>query len=181
EVCANYTKQTLTTRCCIATSQGVQKLIIPVENPKEKCLIKDIKIANNKDWQTLHWRALKTAYNSTPFFDFYADYLVKLYEKKPVFLLDFNINLQNEILNLLNYKNNDISLSDSYKKDFKENDIDLRNLFANKKNFVNLPFNLKAEYYQMFSEKFGFQANLSIFDLLFNLGNEARIYLKNGE
>jgi hypothetical protein len=32
-------------------------------------------------------------------------------------------------------------------------------------------------YYQVFSEKLGFMPNLSIIDLLFNLGNESRLYL----
>ncbi len=32
-------------------------------------------------------------------------------------------------------------------------------------------------YYQVFSQKFGFQPNLSILDLLFNMGNEAVLYL----
>ena len=178
EIFANYTKQTLANRCYIATSQGVQGLIIPIEKPQEKCLIKEIKISNHSDWQTLHWRAIKTAYNSTPFFDFYADELVKLYEKKFDFLVDFNINLQIVIKNLLHYDNINFSLSNNYEKMINKNDLDLRNLFLNKKNFVNLPFNLK-EYYQIFSDKFGFQKNLSIFDLIFNLGNESRIYLKN--
>ena len=178
EIYAHYTKQTLANRCYIATSQGVQPLIIPVEKPKEKCLIKDIKISNHTDWQTLHWRAIKTAYNSTPFFDFYADEIANLYQKKPIFLLDFNINLQIVIKNLLHYEILSFSLSNSYKKDIKKNDLDLREIFSNKKNFVILPFNLKEKYYQVFAEKFGFQENLSIFDLIFNLGNESRIYLK---
>ena len=177
EIFANYTKQTLANRCYIATSQGVQSLIIPVERPKEKCLIKDIKISNHSDWQTLHWRAIKTAYNSTPFFDFYADELIKLYKKKTDFLLDFDVNLQIVIKNLLHYQNVNFLLSNNYKNIINKNDLDLRNLLLSKKKNVNLPFILK-EYYQVFSDKFGFQENLSIFDLLFNMGNESRIYLK---
>ncbi|MDR1544835.1 MAG: WbqC family protein [Prevotellaceae bacterium] len=178
EILANYHKQTYANRCYISTSQGVLSLTVPIEKSDGKCLLKDTKIDNKTDWQTLHWRALQSAYNSTPFFEFYADFLVKLYEKKAVFLLDFNLNLQNEILNLLNYQNFNCSLSNSYKKVLQKNDFDLRKMFDCKKNFVNLPFNLKAEYYQVFSQKYGFVENLSIFDLLFNLGNESRLYLK---
>jgi hypothetical protein len=32
-------------------------------------------------------------------------------------------------------------------------------------------------YYQVYKERFGFQPNLSILDLLFNMGNEAVLYL----
>jgi hypothetical protein len=179
EIYANYSRQTLANRCYISTSQGILSLIIPIEKQKEKCLLKDVKTAGSTNWQTLHWRAIQTAYNSTPFFDFYADDIAKLYEKKQNFLLDFNINLQIIIKNLLHYENINFSLSSSYEKVINKNNLDLRNILSNKKNFVHLPFNLKAEYSQVFSKKFGFQANLSIFDLIFNLGNEARIYLKN--
>jgi len=179
EIYAHYTKQTLANRCRIFTSQGVQNLVIPIEKPKEKCFIKDIKISNRSDWQMQHLRALKTAYNSAPFFDFYIDDLSKLYIKKENFLFDFNINLQISIINLLHYEKLDFSLSDNYEKNVNKNDLDLRNLFLSKKKIVNLPFNLEEKYEQVFSDKLGFQKNLSIFDLLFNLGNEARIYLKN--
>ena len=33
------------------------------------------------------------------------------------------------------------------------------------------------KYYQVYQQKFGFQENLSILDLLFNEGNEAVFYL----
>ena len=32
-------------------------------------------------------------------------------------------------------------------------------------------------YYQVYAQRFGFQPNLSILDLLFNMGNEAVLYL----
>jgi hypothetical protein len=178
EIFANYKGQTLANRCYIASSQGVQSLIVPVEKAKEKCLIKDAKISQHSDWQTLHWRTIKTAYSSAPFFDFYADEIIKLYQKKYVFLLDFNLDLQITIKNLLNYEKINFLLSNNYKKVINKNDLDMREIFLNKKICVNLPFNLKAEYYQVFADKFGFFENLSIFDLIFNLGNESRIYLK---
>jgi hypothetical protein len=179
EIYGHYLKQTYANRCYIASANGLLPLTIPVEKSVGKCFVKDIKISNHSDWQTLHWRAIESAYNSTPFFEFYADELHFLYKKRAVYLLDFNINLQNVILNSLFFQKNIPSLSNSYGKIINKNDLDLRELFSTKKNFVNLHYKLKAKYYQVFSEKFGFQENLSIFDLLFNLGNEARPYLIN--
>jgi hypothetical protein len=40
------------------------------------------------------------------------------------------------------------------------------------KNYNNVP------YYQVFEQKYGFIPNLSIFDLLFNMGNESVLILK---
>ena len=49
-----------------------------------------------------------------------------------------------------------------------------------KKNNVTLQdyFKLKP-YYQVFEQKHGFLSDLSIIDLLFNMGTEARLILKN--
>jgi hypothetical protein len=176
EIYGTYQKQTYANRCNIAVSNGVMPLIIPVEN-QGKTLTKDVKISNHFDWQTLHFRALQSAYRSSPFFEYYADELSELYRQKFVYLVDFNINLQDKILQLLNYQNLNISLSTTYKKSFENSNFDLREVLLPKKKILNLPKNLKKEYYQVFSVKLGFMENLSVFDLLFNMGNEARIYL----
>jgi hypothetical protein len=178
EVCGTYQKQTYANRCLIAASNGVMPLIIPVEN-HGKPAYKDIRISNHSDWQMLHFKALASNYYSSPFFEYFGDDIFKIYQKKYDFLIDFNNELQDLILNLLNYKSLDISLSTEYKKYAKSIDFDLRKTLLAKKTLANLPNNLTKEYYQVFSAKIGFIENLSIFDLLFNLGNEARIYLKS--
>ena len=72
----NYIKQTFRNRCSILSANGVMSLSIPVEHQKgEKCLTRDIKIAEHGNWQHLHWNAIVSAYNSTPFFEYYCDFL----------------------------------------------------------------------------------------------------------
>ena len=178
DVDSHYVKQTYTNRCSILTANGVQDLTIPIVKPKEKMPIRDIRISEHENWQQLHWRAIQSAYNSTPFFEYFCDDFVPFYEKKWDFLLDFNISIQQKTLELLNFQNIDFSLSNSYIEPSNFNTKDLREVINPKKFNVNLYNNLNTPYYQTFDIKFGFTPNLSIIDLLLNMGNEARIYLK---
>ncbi len=178
DVDSHYVKQTYTNRCSILTANGVQDLTIPIVKPKEKMPIRDIRISEHENWQQLHWRAIQSAYNSTPFFEYFCDDFVPFYEKKWDFLLDFNISIQQKTLELLNFQNIDFSLSNSYIEPSNFNTKDLREVINPKKFNVTLYNNLNTPYYQTFDIKFGFTPNLSIIDLLLNMGNEARIYLK---
>ena len=179
DVHSHYAKQTYTNRCTILSTNGPQDLTIPVVKPKDKTPIKDIRISTHDNWQQLHWRAIQSAYNSTPFFEYFCDDYAPFYEKKWDFLLDFNLEIQQKTLELLNFINIPITLSDSYIKPQNFNTKDLREVINPKKFDVSLYNNLSTPYYQIFDSKFGFTPNLSIIDLLFNMGNESRIYLKN--
>ena len=179
DVHSHYAKQTYTNRCTILSTNGPQDLTIPVVKPKDKTPIKDIRISTHDNWQQLHWRAIQSAYNSTPFFEYFCDDYAPFYEKKWDFLLDFNLEIQQKTLELLNFINIPITLSDSYIEPQNFNTKDLREVINPKKFDVSLYNNLSTPYYQIFDSKFGFTPNLSIIDLLFNMGNESRIYLKN--
>ena len=179
DVHSHYAKQTYTNRCTILSTNGPQDLTIPVVKPKDKTPIKDIRISTHDNWQQLHWRAIQSAYNSTPFFEYFCDDYAPFYEKKWDFLLDFNLEIQQKTLELLNFINIPITLSDSYIEPQNFNTKDLREVINPKKFDVSLYNNLSTPYYQIFDSKFGFTPNLSIIDLLFNMGSESRIYLKN--
>ena len=179
DINSHYIKQTYTNRCSIITANGVQDLTIPVIKPKEKTAIKDIRISSHDNWQQLHWRAIQSAYNSTPFFEYFCDDYLPFYLKKWDFLIDFNLEIQQKTLELLNFHKIEFSLSNSYIETSNFNTKDLREVINPKKFNVTLYSNLNTPYYQTFDSKFGFTPNLSIIDLLFNMGNESRIYLRN--
>ena len=171
----NYIKQTYQNRCVIASANGAQTLSIPIVKPDSpKCLTKDIRIAEHGNWRHLHWNAIVSAYNSTPFFEYYADDFRPFYEKPQHFLFDFNETLRELICSQLDISPK-ISYSDQYIAEIPKNTLDLREAIHPKKETEDL--NLKP-YYQVFKDKYGFQANLSIIDLLFNMGNEAVIFLR---
>ena len=175
EKCDNYIKQTYRNRCIIASANGLQTLSIPIEKPDSlKCLTRDIRIAEHGNWQHLHWNAIVSAYNSTPFFEYYADDFLPFYEKKYNYLFDFNEELRSLISSLLDISP-EIEYSKEYIIGFESDELDLREKIHPKKKSYLSSF---KPYYQVFENRYGFQPNLSIIDLLFNMGPEAVLYLE---
>lgn len=175
----NYIKQTYRNRCTIISANGEISLSVPVvHSSKDKILMKDIRIAEHGNWQHMHWNAIISAYNSTPFFEYYQDDFYPFYHKKYTFLFDFNEELRALILKLLNIESLKIVYTDEYKTSFYDNEIDLRDIIHPKKDWSVLdPDFLPETYYQVFAQKFGFISNMSIIDLLFNMGNESELIL----
>ncbi len=177
----NYVKQTYRNRCIIASANGPQVLSIPVERTDSpKCLTKDIRISDHNNWRHLHWNAIVSAYNSTPFFEYYEDDFHPFYERKYEFLFDFNEALRELICRLI-----DIDLKVCYTSVYGivgSDILDSESLSANdfretihpKREPIHSEF---KPYYQVFDSKFGFQSNLSIIDLLFNMGPESVLFL----
>lgn len=169
----NYTKQTYRNRCNILSANGLMSLAVPVEKIKnEKTLVRDVRISDKENWQTQHWRALMSAYNSSPFFEYYIDDLLPFYQKKWQFLLDFNIQLLTKLLELTDLQTK-ILFTENYQISA-ESFIDLRNDIHPKKKQQNACF---TPYYQVFKERFGFIPDLSLVDLLFNMGNESILFI----
>ena len=172
----SYEKQTYRNRCNIQTANGISVLSIPVEKfSGVKMLTRDIRISEHDNWQLQHWRSIESAYNSSPFFEYYKDDFLPFYEKKWSFLWDFNFQLQSKVLELFDLQPN-LEFTDNYHLILNEGVIDLRESIHPKKASQNE--NLKS-YYQVFEQRFGFQKNLSIIDLLFNMGNESILILTN--
>lgn len=175
----SYQKQTYRNRCVIATANGLQALTVPVEhdtlNIKNEILkVKDLRISDHNNWRRIHWNALQSAYNESPFFDYYADDIRPFFEKKYEFLVDFNEAIRQTVCNLL-----DIHPQVSYTTDFSRQPSDIddyREVINAKHPQADEDFQPRR-YWQVFEGKHGFQSNLSILDLLFNMGNEAVFYL----
>lgn len=173
EVEDNFQKQTYRNRCYINTANGKQLLNVPVKHQKGvKQKTKDVKIDYKDNWQKQHLKALKTAYSSSPFFEFYIDDLLPLYEKKQTYLLDLNIESHLLIMDALQL---DIPFKKSENYITKTEYLDLRHL-AIDKNKASYNF---ERYIQVFEQNNGFISNLSILDLLFLEGPNALNYLEN--
>jgi hypothetical protein len=170
----HYIKQTYRNRCVIASANGLQTLSIPIVKPDSlKCPTRDIRIAEHDNWRHLHWNAIVSAYRSTPFFEYYEADFRPFYEKPRTFLFDFNEELRALVVSLLDIDPS-ISYSSNYFRATQAGEWDLREAIHPKKKPVIQTF---KPYYQVFENKYGFQPNLSIIDLLFNMGPEAALYL----
>ncbi|MCK5775379.1 MAG: WbqC family protein [Bacteroidales bacterium] len=171
----NYQKQSYRNRCSIYGANGKLDLNVPVTHNKtvgKRLKTKDALIANEFDWQKLHWKSIESAYRTSPYFEFYEDDLRPLFEKKHKFLLDLNFEVLETLQDLLQEEWN-ISKTKEYEMS-PEGVLDLRKEFSPKvETKIIIP-----EYTQVFSDKYGFISNLSIFDLIFMEGTNAEAYLR---
>ena len=151
----SFQKQTYRNRCVIATANGVQALAIPVEH-NDSQYTRDIRISDHNQWRRVHWNALQSAYNESPFFEYYADDIRPFFEKKYDFLIDYNEAIRQKMCELI-----DIQPEVEYTAAYPSPDAE----FEPKK------------YWQVFQQRHGFLPNLSILDLLFCMGPEAVFYL----
>lgn len=174
---APFVKQTFRNRAVIATENGTQTLTIPVVHTGRQAM-KDVRISEHGNWRHLHWNALASAYRKSPFFDYYADDFAHFYEERDNFLMDFNLRLHAVISELLGL---DRSLAEWEKEPMETEESQLTDIrmLAEPKVLETDTSTAICPYYQVFARRNGFIPNLSIVDLLFNMGPEGLIILKN--
>ena len=172
-----FPKQTYRNRCKIATSSGVLNLTIPVNRINgNHTKTNEIRIDYSQNWQLLHWRTIVTAYSKSPYFLFYRDYFESLFCLQTDTLLELNSKVLTIALKAL--QSNDLQIGNTEKYWLGDEFLDFRNEFHPKeKTSKTLSFEIER-YIQTFEEKHGFLADLSILDLIFNLGPQALPYLQ---
>ena len=167
-----YTRQSYRNRCHIGSERGMLPLSVPVNKPNgNHTRIDEVQIFNGEKWYLKHWRAIQSAYESSPFFLYYADDLKPFFTGKHRNLWKYNLELIETLCSLTDISP-DISFTESFKKE-SENVVDLRTFFTPKKP-VQGTF---PPYTQVFSDRHGFLPGLSILDVIFNLGPETKSYL----
>jgi hypothetical protein len=171
----NFQKQTNRNRTYIYSPNGIQLLNIPVKHSKTAHQkTKDVQIENDFDWQKQHFKSLEAAYRSSPFFEYFEDDLLPIFEKKHTFLMDLNLEVFNLITRCIRLKI-DYSTTTEYLHEINSEEVaDFRFLANGKKDHSQF-----ESYTQVFDDKFGFINNLSILDLVFNEGKFALDYLKS--
>jgi hypothetical protein len=172
EVEDNYQKQTFRNRCYIYGANGKLGLHIPVHYTQlKRQKTKDIRIDNSTNWKSIHWKSIESAYRTSPFFEFYEDDFQAIYENKSEWLMEFNFQCIDLIQQCLDVDFN-CKTSTFYQK---ETEFDYRFLI-NVKNHENIQTH---PYIQVFKNKHGYLNNLSVLDVLFNLGPETLPYFLN--
>lgn len=169
----HYIKQTWRNRCRIMTANGPLNLIIPVVKINgHHTKTGDVEISYTEKWQQLHWRAILAAYTHSPYFLFYRDALEPFYTKRFEKLFDFNQQLLFTIFKLIGVDKK-IRITSEFRKEWPDGYIDLRNAF--KPGVTTGTHN--PPYMQVFEARHGFVPDLSILDLLLNLGPDTKVYL----
>lgn len=155
----HYVKRSERNRASILSANGAMPLTVHVENAnrmRQKML--DVRIDYSKRWQHQHWVSILSAYKSSPYFDYFADQIEPFYRREWQFLVDYNREYLQVLLRLLGAKC-EVKYSEQY-VNVAEGDLDLRPKNKNGSTFVAEP------YFQVFSDRMPFQANLSILDLV---------------
>ena len=180
DACEPFRKRTFRNRCEIATPNGRQTLTVPVEHkaplsspdsnlvppylrtPAPRNVITSLRISEHNKWRHVHWQALETAYGNSPFFDYYVDDIRPFFEPHWEYLFDLNLAIIRKMCELLQIE--------TFVAPSNSNLSPLSSLL-----FPQIvPRN---NYYQTHAHRTGFLPDLSILDLLFNMGNESILYL----
>ena len=108
----SFIKQTYRNRMIIPTTNGPLSLTIPT-NHDTSLAMKDIRISDHANWRHVHWNALLSAYGESPFFEYYQDDIRPFYEKKYEFLFDFNMEIMEKMIELLDIRPH-VKVTDRY-------------------------------------------------------------------
>ncbi|MFN2378629.1 MAG: WbqC family protein [Bacteroidales bacterium] len=174
----NYLKQTYRNRCQIPASNGILSLTVPVkEGSFHKTAVRDLQIDYSGEWVRTHLRALKAAYNSSAFYEFYIDEISTILNSGNRYLLDMNMELLLKMCEMTGVEA-EITHTDQFVHSYTDM-VDFRETITpgnRKKNSARD----ETPYFQVFSDKLGFIPDMSILDLLFNMGPESWSLLRTG-
>lgn len=164
-----YRKQSFANRAGIVTSQGILNLSVPCTKPNgNRTLDKEVLVCNLEKWQRDHWRGIVTAYNKSPYFLYYRDELEDFYQQKPQKLIDFNTALLDFVIKKLRLPVTRVEAASVPAE-------------AETVAFDFGPKQPEKYYIDPYMQTFPCKAslhNISILDLMFNLGPEAVVFLQ---
>lgn len=170
----NYQKQTYRNRAYIAHSNGKLLLNAPIKHTKDggHQKTRDVAFEDAFPWREEHWKSIRNAYSTSPFFEYYEHDLVPLFSRTETLLLNHNLTIFETLCEMIGFEPA-ISKTEHYEKETTAND--LRYLVnAKRKDEFNL-----QPYTQVFQNSHGYLPNLSILDLLFNEGPNTLNYLES--
>lgn len=150
----------------IADVNGPLTLTIPIVKPhgKQMATWRDVKLSDHGQWWHVHRVSLESAYGRTPFFEFYIDRFLPFLSAEAVdrypSVIDYNEALETIITDIL-------LLHDKAPGDG-----------ATASSRVTPPKDYQA-YWQPRASRFGFLPQLSVLDLIFCLGPEAALWIRN--
>lgn len=157
-----YSRQSLRNRTEIVGPNGKLVLSIPTQKlDLENRQYDHVKLSYAESWLKQHWRSFESAYRRSAYFEYYEDKLYPMFNKPQVeHLWEFNVELMKIVLLILKID-----------KPLHINKIDEAPKYQPNETFIVKP------YQQVFSNKLAFVPNLSIIDLIFNLGPQSKSYL----
>ena len=201
----NYQKQSWRNRCRILTADGPQDWMVPVVHSSGRA-ITQIEVEYTTPWVVKFERAVASAYDSSPFFEFYRDEFFAILDSHPATLWELNSRITEWICRKIGIAvdagevppPSGVRPSGSphhpcgavpplpcrgwHVPQGEDLPVDLRDAIHPKKpNTILADMGLGHPYWQVFRERFGFTPGLSVLDLLFNEGPDSILWLKRPE
>ena len=187
----------ITNRNKIITPEGTWKRIsIPVKNDQKFFQNNDVKINNDMNWKEKNLDLISKSYSKSKFFDLYNTSINSIFEEKWEYLIELNIKILKTIFEWLDVKTKIIFESElNVKGTSSEKLLNIckevkatkyvsgpggKNYLDEKifqKNHIDIEYQkyTPISYSQLNSKSF--IPNLSILDLLFNMGYESRKFV----
>ena len=159
-----YRKQSLRNRYCILGVNGPLWLTIPVQSTNGEFKPFDtIKIAA-QPWRRAHWRSICSAYAKAPYWEHYEEGLAKIINGNQIYLVE----IFEEVLAWIE--------SCGISNDFL---VETETTFPETSDIWDPGYIWPKQitYQQVFSDRHSFQSNLSVIDLVMNLGPKSPIYM----
>ncbi len=173
----SYVKGSYRNKAFIVTSNGKQRLSIPLKRGKhQQKNIQAVEISDSEDWQRQHWKSIKTAYENAPYWEDYSDDISTLLLQPSTTLWEYNLNLLKGLIDILQIEC-DIAFTQEYHKEHPGR-LDLRQRLLPKNGSWVLDNIKPIEYGQVFEDRQDFVSNASIIDLIFCKGPEAILILE---
>lgn len=174
-----WRKMSFRNRCVVVGSNGPINLSIPVlEGREQKKPMKEVMVDNRKPWQSQHWKTITSCYNRSPWFNFFEPELSRLYRQPVELLSDWNKTCFEWVIGKLGLAIH-VNYSEYVPDDQPAEEVlDWRNKLTPKSLQTDFPDPVK--YHQVFEERIGFIPHLSVLDLLFCEGKNARRILTAG-
>lgn len=167
----HFLKQTYRNRTVILSANGPLALTVPVSKLQAKTQVYEMRIDYSDKWQHRHLEALRSAYNSSPYFLYYSHHFDEFFAHKYETLLE--LNLASLLLSLKLIKQQPkYQLTESYMPTT-DGLLDMREVIHPKR-FWEAEY---RSYLQVFTSKYPFTPNLSVLDMLFNCGPESTQYI----
>jgi len=161
----HYQKRSLRNRCNILGSNGKETLSIPLKKGKNnKTKIKEVEVSYDENWMRDHIESIKSAYGSSAFLEYYLEDIKTILYQETALLWDLNWLSMTWVCKQLDL-HNEIRISDTFAGAIVDLDVVTRPEYGAKK------------YSQVFEYKYGYVDGLSILDLLFCMGPEAKNYI----
>ena len=169
----HFRKGSYRNRCHILGANGLLRLSIPLQHGKNQhTAMKDVRISYDQNWQKIHWESLVSAYRRSAFFEYYEASFEPLFHEQTETLLAFNLKMTEKVFSHLKISKT-IQIIHEYIEPNLFDGVDLRNRIHPKEKTTKV----FPSYPQVFSDRFAFEPNLSILDVLFNLGPKTLDYL----